>query len=140
MERRLSVGAMTTSQFPAWRIFAAGAVTGLLFAILLGFAGLIAGIHWAEARGVWNYARERGAWGLFYFAMPASTAGGIGGYLLGKGRRADRLVPGPEVRVPKSARLNKDVESTALPSSTSGITSIPGTRRPGAWAREDHGA
>lgn len=63
----------------------AGVAVGLTTAVVLFVVGLIAGIRWAAARGVSNYAGERAAWGLFYVAMPLAVAGGIGGFVLAGG-------------------------------------------------------
>ena len=63
----------------------AGVAVGLTTAVVLFVVGLIAGIRWAAARGVSNFAGERAAWGLFYVAMPLAVAGGIGGFVLAGG-------------------------------------------------------
>jgi hypothetical protein len=61
----------------------AGAATGLLAAVVLFIPGWIAGIRWAEARGISNYAGERAAWGLIHVALPLAVVGGTGGFVLG---------------------------------------------------------
>jgi hypothetical protein len=68
----------------ATRGLLAGIVTGVLLALVLGFAGLLVGIPLAESRGVTNYAGERAAWSLFYVALPTAALAGIGGFLLGR--------------------------------------------------------
>lgn len=72
------------TRYTAWRQLIAGAAAALLFALLLGVAGFVMGYHWAEARGVSNYAGERGAWALFYVSLPGAAIGGIAGFLLGR--------------------------------------------------------
>lgn len=72
------------TRYVVWRQLIAGAAAGVLLAMLLGVAGFFLGYHWAEARGVSNYAGERGAWALFYVAFPGAALGGVAGFLLGR--------------------------------------------------------
>ena len=66
-----------------WRSLLAGASIALPLAALAGTCGLIAGIHWAEARGVPHEGGLRTRWARRYVALPAAALGGATGYWLG---------------------------------------------------------
>lgn len=67
-----------------WSRAAAGIALAVPAAVVAAVIGLIAGTHMAEARGVSNYAGERGAWGLFYVALPAAVVIGVIAFLVGR--------------------------------------------------------
>lgn len=61
----------------------AGCLFGIPGGLLAGTVALVLGIHWAERRGVTNYAGERAAWSLYYVAIPTLVLTAAGGFLFG---------------------------------------------------------